>query len=69
MLILILLFILYSATFDYEKGSNIEQVEQMQVMEKKLFSMAREIERLRLEVVNAEKRAHGNCFWSSVIII
>lgn len=45
------------STFEYEKGSNIEQVEQMKAMEKNLFGMAREVEKLRAEVLNAEKRA------------
>jgi len=45
------------STFEYEKGKNIEQVEQMQAMEKNLFGMAREVEKLRAEVLNAEKRA------------
>lgn len=47
------------ATFEYEKGINIEQVEQMKAMEKNLIGMAREVEKLRAEVINAEKRAHA----------
>ncbi|ONI27659.1 hypothetical protein PRUPE_1G098700 [Prunus persica] len=47
------------STFEYEKGLNIEEVEQMKAMEKNLIGMAREVERLRDEVSNAEKRAHG----------
>ncbi|KAK9937720.1 hypothetical protein M0R45_014492 [Rubus argutus] len=47
------------ATFEYEKGINIEQVEQMKEMEKNLVGMVREVERLRAEVLNAEKRAHA----------
>ncbi|XP_016472430.1 protein FLX-like 4 [Nicotiana tabacum] len=46
-------------TFEYEKGSNIEKVEQMKLMEKDLIAMAKEVERLRAEVLNAEKRAQG----------
>ncbi|XWS73158.1 hypothetical protein CRYUN_Cryun02cG0101600 [Craigia yunnanensis] len=46
-------------TFQYEKGSNIEQVEQMQAMEKNLIGMAREVEKLRTEVLSAEKRVHA----------
>lgn len=38
------------ATFEYEKGLNIEQVERMRAMEKNLMSMAKEVERLRAEV-------------------
>lgn len=55
-----------SKTFEYEKGSNIEKVEQMKLMEKDLIAMAKEVERLRAEVLNAEKRAQGNqyaSFW------
>ena len=55
-----------SSTFEYEKGSNIEQVEQMKAMEKNLFGMAREVEKLRAEVLNAEKRALGNNFSSCI---
>ncbi|XP_068652453.1 protein FLX-like 4 [Aristolochia californica] len=47
------------AQFEYEKGLNIEQVEQMHAMERNLISMAREVEKLRAEVLNAEKRAHA----------
>lgn len=32
----------------------------MKAMEKNLVGMVREVERLRAEVLNAEKRAHGN---------
>ncbi len=53
-----------SATFEYEKGINIEQVEQLKAMEKNLIGMAREVEKLRAEVLNAEKRAAlGNFSW------
>ncbi|KAK4415126.1 protein FLX-like 4 [Sesamum alatum] len=44
-------------TFEYEKGLNIEKVEQMKLLEKDLIGMAEEVERLRAEVSNAEKRA------------
>ncbi|KAF8389297.1 hypothetical protein HHK36_025990 [Tetracentron sinense] len=47
------------AVFEYEKGLNIEQVEQMQAMETNLVSMAREMEKLRAEVSNAEKKLHA----------
>ncbi|XP_034201303.1 protein FLX-like 4 isoform X2 [Prunus dulcis] len=47
------------STFEYEKGLNVEEVEQMKAMEKNLIGMAREVERLRDEVSNAEKRVHG----------
>jgi len=45
------------ATFEYEKGINMEQVEQLIAMEKNLIGMAREVEMLRAEVLNAENRA------------
>ncbi|KAL2481077.1 Protein FLX-like 4 [Abeliophyllum distichum] len=45
-------------TFEYEKGLNIEKVEQMKIMEKDLIGMAEEVERLRAEVLTAEKKAH-----------
>ena len=48
-----------SATFEYEKSSNIEQVEQLQAMEQKLILMAKEVDKLRIDVLNAEKRANG----------
>ncbi|KAK0571346.1 hypothetical protein LWI29_014545 [Acer saccharum] len=46
------------ATFENEKGLNIGKVEQLQAMEKDLFGMSREIEKLLAEVQNAEMRAH-----------
>lgn len=46
-------------TFLYEKGLNIEKVEQMKLLEKELVGMANEVERLRAEVLIAEKRAQG----------
>ncbi|XVF47830.1 hypothetical protein PTKIN_Ptkin03bG0142300 [Pterospermum kingtungense] len=46
-------------TFQYEKGSNIEQVEQMKAMEKNLIEMAREVENLRAKVSSAEKSVHA----------
>ncbi|XP_008804227.1 protein FLX-like 4 [Phoenix dactylifera] len=45
--------------FEYEKGANMEQVEKMLAMDKNLISMAREVEKLQAEVLNAEKRAHA----------
>ncbi|XP_022730769.1 protein FLX-like 4 isoform X1 [Durio zibethinus] len=56
-------------TFEFEKGSNIEQVEQMQVTEKNLIGMAREVEKLRSEVLNAEKKVHGNFPVETVVIL
>ncbi|KDP38754.1 hypothetical protein JCGZ_04107 [Jatropha curcas] len=47
------------ATFEYEKGLNIEKVEVLQAMEQNLIGMAREVEKLHAEVLNAEKRVHA----------
>lgn len=47
------------ATFEYEKGLNIEKVEQMRAMEQNLMGMAREMENLRVDVLNAETRARA----------
>lgn len=44
---------------EYEKKANSEQYEQRQAMEKNLISMAREVEKLRAELTNSEKRAWG----------
>lgn len=46
-------------TFEHEKGLNIDRVERMQIMEKDIMRMASETERLRADVLNAEKRANG----------
>ncbi|KAK2646496.1 hypothetical protein Ddye_021691 [Dipteronia dyeriana] len=46
------------ATFENDKGLNIGKVEQLQAVEKDLFGMSREIDKLRAEVQNAEMRAH-----------
>lgn len=43
--------------FEYEKKANAEQLEQRQAMEKNLVDMARDLEKLRAEAMNAEKRA------------
>ncbi|KAK1324247.1 hypothetical protein QJS10_CPA02g01398 [Acorus calamus] len=47
------------AAFEYEKGLNIDLVDKMRTMEKDLFSMMREVEKLRAEVMTVEKRAHA----------
>lgn len=54
--------------FEYEKGSNIDQVERMHAMERNLISMAREVEKLRAEVLNAEKRARGMFSYCSFLV-
>ncbi|PIA37035.1 hypothetical protein AQUCO_03100054v1 [Aquilegia coerulea] len=47
------------ASFEYEKGLNLEKVEQLHTMEKNLIAMAREVEKLCAELFDAEKRAHA----------
>lgn len=51
------------STFEHEKGKNTEKVAKMELMEKDLVEMAREVERLRTEVLDAEKRANGISFF------
>ncbi|KAM1082005.1 hypothetical protein ACFXTH_020796 [Malus domestica] len=45
--------------YEFERKANEEQVEQKQAMEKNLVSMARDIEKLRAEQLNADRRAQG----------
>ncbi|XP_009625498.1 protein FLX-like 1 [Nicotiana tabacum] len=47
------------AAIENEKKGYAENYEHGQVMEKKLLTMARELEKLRAEVANAEKRARA----------
>ncbi|KAK7329873.1 hypothetical protein VNO77_24054 [Canavalia gladiata] len=47
------------ATFEYEKSKNIELVDYMKGKEKNLIAMAREVEMLRAEISNAEKRVNA----------
>lgn len=47
------------AAIEYEKKGYTENYEHGQVMENKLISMARELEKLRAEMANAEKRARA----------
>lgn len=49
----------YRAAIEYEKKGYAENYEHGQVMEKQLVSMARELEKLRAEMANAEKRARA----------
>ncbi|CAK7356846.1 unnamed protein product [Dovyalis caffra] len=44
------------AAIEYEKKANIELVEQRQSMEKSMVSMAREVEKLRVELASSDKR-------------
>lgn len=45
--------------FELQKKLNLEHLEQQQAMEKNAFTMTREIERLRAELTNAERRQHA----------
>lgn len=47
------------AAIEYEKKAHASNLEQSQAMEKQMISMAREIEKLRAELDNAEKRARA----------
>ena len=52
-------FLTFRAAIDYEKKGYTENYEHGQVMEKKLISMARELEKLRAEIANVEKRSRA----------
>lgn len=47
------------AAIEYEKKGHAANYEQGQAMEKNLILMAREVEKLRAEIANAEKRARA----------
>lgn len=49
--------IFFRRAYEYERKASEEQVEQKQAMENNLVSMAREIEKLRAEQLNADRRA------------
>jgi hypothetical protein len=53
------LLLAFRAAIEYEKKGYAENYEHGQLMEKKLLSMARELEKLRAEIANAEKRARA----------
>ncbi|XP_019170586.1 PREDICTED: uncharacterized protein LOC109166153 [Ipomoea nil] len=44
-------------TFEFEKGKNVAKVEQMKLLETDVVAKATEVERLRTELLNAERRA------------
>lgn len=48
-----------STQFEFEKNTNIKQVEQMRTMEMNLITMTKQAEKLRADVANAERRAQG----------
>ncbi|CAD6341844.1 unnamed protein product [Miscanthus lutarioriparius] len=45
--------------FEFEKNTNIKQVEQMRTMEMNLITMTKQAEKLRGDVTNAERRAQA----------
>ncbi|XP_039145981.1 protein FLX-like 3 [Dioscorea cayenensis subsp. rotundata] len=47
------------AAYEYEKKLNTEQMEQRQILEKNLISMAREVEKLRTESMTMDAMARG----------
>ncbi|KAG9457324.1 hypothetical protein H6P81_001832 [Aristolochia fimbriata] len=50
-------FVRARTAFEYEKKANMEQVEHKQAMEKNLVAMAREVEKLRAELIGSDTRA------------
>ncbi|GLT34458.1 hypothetical protein SLA2020_089690 [Shorea laevis] len=44
---------------EYEKKANVEQAKEKLAMERNLISMAREIEKLHLKLMSADRRAQG----------
>jgi uncharacterized protein YlxW (UPF0749 family) len=59
MIFFFVLLLAFRAAIEYEKKGYAENYEHGQLMEKKLLSMARELEKLRAEIANAEKRARA----------
>jgi hypothetical protein len=47
--------------FEFEKNTNVKQVEQMRTMEMNLMTMTKQAEKLRADVANAQRRAQGKC--------
>ncbi|CAO2042694.1 unnamed protein product [Urochloa humidicola] len=45
--------------FEFEKNTNVKQVEQMRTMEMNLITMTKQAEKLRADVANAERRAQA----------
>lgn len=50
---------IFRAAYEYEKKLNTEQMEQRQILEKNLISMAREVEKLRTESMTMDAMARG----------
>jgi hypothetical protein len=53
------------ARSEYEKGLNIEKVVQMRAMEQNLTGM----EKLHIDVLNADNRARGNFFLHLNVVV
>lgn len=51
--------------FELQKKISFERLEEKQAMEKNVFTMAREVEKLRMELANAERRAYAAALASS----
>ena len=49
----------YRAAIEYEKKVYADSFEQGQMLQSNLLTMARELEKLRAEIANAEKRARA----------
>lgn len=47
------------AAIEYEKRTHASNLEQAEAMEKGMVSMSQEVEKLRAELANAEKRARA----------
>jgi len=45
--------------FEFEKNTNVKQIEQMRTMEMNLITMTKQAEKLRADVANAERRAQA----------
>ena len=45
--------------FEHQKKINLDSLEQKQTMEKNNFTMAREIDKLRAELMNMERKLHN----------
>ncbi|ONM16696.1 transglutaminase21 [Zea mays] len=48
--------------FEFEKNTNVKQVEQMRTMEMNLITMTKQAEKLRVDVANAERRAQERIY-------
>lgn len=56
---ILMLLLAFRAAVEREKKGVAESLEQGKMMESKLITMAREVEKLRAELANAQKRAYA----------